>query len=84
MINAPISIKGPTVDFLRHLLAIRADVRAAIVEAVEAMHLSVRVPAAKVDTVRELLHAEWELGWKIDVAALGYVEPFVQDIHIFA
>lgn len=74
----------PTVAYLKWLLAGQADVRAAIVEAVEIAHLSVRVPAEKVDAVREVLDKEWYLGWKIDVAALGYVEPFVKDIHIFA
>lgn len=74
----------PTTAYLQWLLAVQVGVRAAIVEAVEIAHLSVRVPAEKVDVVREVLEKEWYLGWKIDVTALGYAEPFVKDIHIFA
>lgn len=74
----------PTVAYLKWLLAVKADVNVAIVEAIEISHLSVRVPADKVDLVREVLDREWYLGWKIDVTALGYVESFVKDIHIFA
>jgi hypothetical protein len=75
---------APTTSYLRWLLAVRADVRAAIVEAIDLMHLSVRVSAGQVDAVRELLAAEWYAEWKIDVTPLGYAEPFVYDVHIFA
>ena len=77
------SAAPPTVAYLEWLLAVKADVRTAIVEAVEIEHLSVRVPADKVEVTREILGKEWHMGWKIDVTALGYVEPFVKDIHIF-
>ncbi|WP_406867193.1 hypothetical protein [Paraburkholderia fungorum] len=82
--EAPPPDARPTVAYLKWLLAVHADVGVAIVEAVEISHLSIRVSADKVDAVREVLGREWYLGWRIDVAALGYVEPFVKDIHIFA
>lgn len=83
-IQAVVPDAAPTVAYLKWLLAGRADVRAAIVEAVEIAHLSVRVSAEKVDAVREIMEKEWYLGWTIDITALGYVEPFVKGIHIFA
>lgn len=74
----------PTVSFLKWLLMVKADTYVAIVEAIDLVHLSVRVPANKVDAVRDVLAAEWYVGWKIDVASLGYAEPFVHDVHVFA
>lgn len=63
---------------------IRRQTPVAIVEAIELAHLSVRVPSQHVDAVRDELKREMPLGWFCDVSALGYVEPFVRDIYVFA
>ncbi|MNK29163.1 hypothetical protein D3C87_475520 [compost metagenome] len=56
----------------------------AIVEAVGIMHLSVRVDPQHVDAVRCILESNAPIGWRFDVAALGYCGQFVRGIHIFA
>ena len=56
----------------------------AIVEAVGHARLSVRVGEPYVRFVQWKLNSEMPITWRCDVSALGYVEPFVSGVHIFA
>lgn len=73
-----------TKEHLQHLLSVMANVDCAIVEARGLGRLSVRVPEESVGFVTELFDKHWPVVMTVEVSSLGYVQPFVQGIHIFA